>query len=176
VRRRPASADFFSDPAEYRLLTVWRFAAPIDSIYAAVCDPLRWPQWWPDARRIEELQPGAADGVGQRLHCVWQGRLPYALSFELLTTRMQPRVAVEGSVSGELEGMGRCVFAQEGAVAIVRHEWRVRTTPRWMNLISPVAHALFKRNHAQAMRRGGEGLARHLGVRLLGVEHGDLAE
>jgi hypothetical protein len=155
---------------------VWRFAAPIDSIYAAVCDPLRWPQWWPDARSIEELQPGDADGVGQRLHCVWQGRLPYALNFELLTTRMQPRVAVEGCVSGELEGIGRCEFSQEGNVAVVRHEWRVRTTPRWMNLLLPVAHVLFKRNHAQAMRRGGEGLARHLGVRLVGVEHGELTE
>ena len=159
---------------EYRLVTVWRIEAPLAAVYAAVCEPLCWPEWWPDAQRIEQRQAGAADGVGRVLHCTWQGRLPYRLGFDLITTRMQPLEAVEGVVEGDLEGIGRCLFSQAGAVTTVRHEWRVRTTRSWMNLLAPCARPLFKRNHALAMKRGGEGLARRLDARLLGLEHADL--
>ena len=145
---------------DYRLITVWRFAAPLDAVYAAVCDPLRWPEWWPDARRIVELDAGDARGIGQRLQCEWQGGLPYRLRFELLTTRIESAMFVEGRVAGDLAGIGRCRFAQEGEVAVVRHEWQVRTTPRWMNLLAPLTHPVFRLNHARAMQRGGEGLAR----------------
>jgi len=49
----------------------------------------------------------------------------------------------------------------------VIYDWRVRTTKRWMNLASPIARPIFKWNHDRVMRWGGEGLARHLGCRLL---------
>lgn len=161
--------------AEYWLVTVWRIEAPLTAVYAAVCDPLRWPEWWPDAQRIEERQAGGADGVGQLLRCTWQGRLPYRLRFDLLTTRIQPLVAVEGEVAGDLEGYGRCGFSQRGAVSVIRHEWRVRTTRRWMNLLAPFARVLFRHNHARVMRSCGEGLARRLNARLLSLESTDLA-
>ncbi len=159
---------------EYRLVTVWHFEAPLEAVYAAVCDPLRWPEWWPDAQQVEQLQAGKADGAGQLFQCTWQGRLPYRLKFSLLTTRMQPLRAVEGEVKGDLEGFGCCLFAQDGAVTTVRHEWHVHTTRCWMNLLAPCANRLFKYNHALAMKRGGEGLAHLLQARQLGVEHADL--
>jgi hypothetical protein len=158
--------------AEYRLLTVWRFDAPLEAVYAAVSEPLRWPEWWPDARGVEQLRAGRADGVGRLFHCVWQGRLPYRLDFDLLATRMEPPTVVEGEVVGDLEGCGRCAFAREGALTVVRHEWRVRTTRPWMNLLEPCVRPLFERNHAIAMRHAGAGLAARIGARLLAVEHG----
>lgn len=157
---------------EYRLLTVWRFDAPLEAVYGAVCEPLRWPEWWPDARRVEQLRAGTPDGVGRLFHCVWQGRLPYRLDFELLTTRIEPPTMVEGEVDGDLAGFGRCAFARRDALTVVRHEWHVRTTRHWMNLLAPCARPLFERNHARVMRRAGEGLAGLLGARLLAVEHG----
>lgn len=160
--------------AEYELVTIWRVEAPLERVYAAVCEPLRWPEWWPDAQRVEQRERGAADGIGRVLRCTWQGRLPYSLHFDLLTTRVAPNLVVEGRVSGDLEGTGRCLFSQAGAVTTVRHEWRVRTTRLWMNLLSPFIRALFKLNHARAMQRGGEGLAHQLGARLLALEHCDL--
>lgn len=160
--------------AEYWLVTVWRIEAPLAAVYAAVCEPLCWPEWWPDAQRVEQRQAGAADGVGRVLRCTWQGHLPYRLSFDLHTTRMQPLLAVEGAVDGDLQGTGRCLFAQEGTVTTVRHEWRVRTTRRWMNLLAPLARPLFTHNHALAMRHGGEGLARRLNARFIGLECRDL--
>ncbi|MDP1525579.1 MAG: SRPBCC family protein [Rhodocyclaceae bacterium] len=162
--------------AEYRLITVWHIEAPLEAVYAAVSDPLRWPEWWPDAQRVVEREAGAADGVGRRLHCAWQGRwLPYRLQFDLLTTQMKAPTLVVGEVKGDLEGFGRCLFSQQGAITTVQHEWYVRTTRRWMNLLAFIARPLFTRNHALAMQRGGEGLAARLGARLLGLEHGELA-
>jgi len=162
--------------AEYRLITVWHIEAPLEKVYAAVSDPLRWTTWWPDAQRVVEQEPGAADGVGRRLHCAWQGRwLPYRLRFDLLTTQMQAPTLVAGEVKGDLDGSGRCLFSQQGAITSVRHEWYVRTTRRWMNLLAIIARPMFTHNHALAMQRGGEGLAALLGARLLGLEHGDLA-
>jgi hypothetical protein len=160
--------------AEYWLLTVWQIEAPLAEVYAAVCDPLRWPDWWPDAQQIEQQHAGAAGGVGRILHCTWRGQLPYRLSFDLCTTRMVPGVVVEGTVTGDLEGGGRCEFSQSGTVTTLRHEWRVRTTRHWMNQLAPVARPLFRRNHAQAMLRCGEGLARQLNARLLGMTSTDL--
>jgi hypothetical protein len=36
-----------------------------------------------------------------------------------------------------------------------------------MNVVGPVARTVFEYNHDAVMRWGGEGLARHLGCRLL---------
>ena len=49
----------------------------------------------------------------------------------------------------------------------VAYEWNVRTTKRWMNAIGPLAAPVFRWNHDVIMGWGGEGLARHLGCRLL---------
>jgi uncharacterized protein YndB with AHSA1/START domain len=160
--------------AEYRLVATWRLDAPLEAVYAAVCDPIRWPQWWPDAQAIEERRPGADDGVGRLLRCVWRSSLPYRLRFDLLTTHMEPLVVVEGRVTGDLEGVGRCHFSEADGLTTVRHEWHVHTMRPWMDMLSPCTDIAFKHNHALAMKRGGEGLASQLGVRLLDFGHEDL--
>ena len=49
------------------------------------------------------------------------------------------------------------------------YEWNVATTRQsGVNLVAPVARPIFAWNHDWVMARGGEGLARRLGARLLG--------
>ena len=48
---------------------------------------------------------------------------------------------------------------------VVRYDWDVSTTRRWMNVLAPLARPLFEINHHAIMRWGGEGLARLLGTR-----------
>jgi len=43
---------------------------------------------------------------------------------------------LEGTIHGDLEGVGRWHFNNEGAVSVVRYEWYVRSTRWWMNLIA----------------------------------------
>lgn len=157
--------------AQYRLTTVWRIEAPLQQVYDAICRPVRWPSWWWGVRRVVELEPGDARGIGRVLRCTWQGLLPYALTFDVRVVRVEPLAAVEGVASGDFEGIGRWRFAQRGPVTSVRYEWQVRTTRRWMNLLAPAARPLFEWNHNLLMRAGAEGLARLLEARLLDARH-----
>ncbi|MCL4182584.1 MAG: SRPBCC family protein [Burkholderiaceae bacterium] len=158
--------------AEYRLCTTWRIEAPIEDVYLTIRDAGQWPCWWHGVERVLELEPGDASGVGRLQHYTWKGVLPYRLSFHLRVTRVEPQQILEGTASGELEGRGCWRFACEHPVTVVRHEWHVRTTRRWMNLLAPAARPLFEWNHAAVMQRGARGLARVLGARLLSEQRG----
>lgn len=162
-------------PVEYRLLTVWRIEAPLDAVYIAVRDSLRWPEWWPGALAVAELAAGDAAGLDSVRRYRWRAALPYRLDFTARTTRVEAPHFVEASIAGDLEGSGSWRFARAGALTVVRHEWRVRTTRRWMNLCGALARPLFVRNHERIMRRGAEALARRVGGRLRAVEFGELA-
>lgn len=160
--------------AEFRLLTIWRIEAPLEEVYAAIRDSLRWPDWWPGVEKVEQAAAGDADGINSVWRYSWQGKLPYRVEFEVCATRIEKLVAIEGTTRGDLEGVGRWRFSRQGAVSIVHCEWHVRSTRWWMNLIAPVARPLFIRNHALVMERGGEGLARLLSSPLVSQENIDL--
>lgn len=160
--------------AEYRLLTIWRIQAPLDEVYAAIHNSLRWPDWWPGVQKVEQVAAGDADGINSVWRYSWQGQLPYRVVFEVYATRIERLVAIEGTTRGDLEGIGRWHFSRQDAVSIVRCEWHVRSTRWWMNLIAPVARSMFIRNHARVMAQGGAGLARLLRSSLVGQETFDL--
>jgi hypothetical protein len=154
--------------AEFHFVTVWRIEAALPLVCNAITQCLRWPEWWNGMEKVEEIDPGDGDGTGGLRRFTWKGRLPYRLTFDIRVARAVPLKIIEGHASGEVEGIGRWRFSHKAPVTTVRYEWHVRTTRRWMNLLAPVAWPLFKWNHDQLMRQGGEGLARHLNARLLG--------
>ncbi len=160
--------------AEYRLLTIWRIQAPLEEVYAAIHNSLRWPDWWPGVQKVEQAAAGDAAGINSVWRYSWQGQLPYRVVFEVCATRIEKLVAIEGTARGDLEGIGRWHFSRQGVVSVVRCEWHVRSTRWWMNLIAPVARSLFIRNHARIMEQGGEGLARLLRSPLVGQKNIDL--
>lgn len=159
---------------KYHLLTIWRIQAPLEAVYTAVQNSLGWPAWWPGVQKVEQLQAGGANGIDSVWRYCWQGSLPYRVVFDVRATRIEPLLAIEGRASGDLEGSGRWHFSHEGAVSIVRYEWQVRSTRRWMNLIAPLARPVFIRNHGQLMAQGAQGLAALLGAPLLSQENIDL--
>ena len=93
--------------AEYRLLTIWRIQAPLEEVYAAVHNSLRWPDWWPGVQKVEQVAAGDADGINSVWCYSWQGQLPYRVAFEVCATRIERLVAIEGTTRGDLEGIGR---------------------------------------------------------------------
>ncbi|OYY95775.1 MAG: hypothetical protein B7Y41_00310 [Hydrogenophilales bacterium 28-61-23] len=159
---------------EYRLLTIWRIEAPLEAVYAAIHDSPRWPDWWPGVQKVELVSTGDADGVNSVLRYFLHGRLPYRMAFEVRATRIEKCVAIEGSVQGDLAGIGRWRFSRQGEVSIVEYEWHVLGTRWWMKLIAPFARPMFIRNHGIVMRQGAEGLARRLGAPLVSQENIDL--
>jgi hypothetical protein len=159
---------------EYHLLTIWHIAAPLTDVYDAIGDSLRWPAWWHGAVSVDQTAPGDRIGVGSVRHYAWQGKLPYPVVFNVRATRISPVAVLEGQATGDLEGLGRWSFSSQGPVSIVQFDWHIHSTKWWMNLLVPIARPFFIQNHAQLMKQGGQGLARHLHCSLLKEECIDL--
>lgn len=151
----------------YSFTTVWYVDAPIDRVWNVIQDSKNWPSWWKHVKKVEELAPGDANGIGSMQHHEWSTALPYRLVFDIRTTKVEPPHTLEAESKGELEGTGRWSLSQEGPVTVVRYDWNVRTTKAWMNLLAPLARPLFAWNHRVVMEEGGESLARLLGARLV---------
>ncbi len=153
-------------------LTVWCLEAPIDPVWEAIEDSKRWPEWWRGVERVVELEPGDEDGIGQVDEHTWKSRLPYAVRFRTRTTRIERPNLIVGEATGELAGIGRWRLYEADGTTAALYEWNVRTTRAWMNLLAPIARPIFAWNHDWVMGNGAEGLARLLGVRLLGASGG----
>ena len=153
--------------ADYRFLTTWLLDAPRERVFEAIHDQASWPQWWRGVEEATEIRAGEDDGVGTVSRMVWKSLLPYRVEFEVTTTRIERPHLMEGDAVGELSGVGRWrLYEQDGSTAVL-YEWNVATTRAWMNLLAPLARPVFEWNHDWVMARGGEGIARLLGCRLL---------
>ena len=152
--------------ARYRFLTAWCLEAPLDDVWAAIRDCEGWGRWWRGVERSEVVEHGDEEGIGVRVRCRWRGAVPYTVRFETETIRVERPHVIELRASGELAGRGAWRF-YEGDGTCVTYDWDVETTKTWMNAVAPAARSLFEWNHHVLMRRGGEGLARELGTRLV---------
>ena len=152
---------------EYRFLTTWLLGCERERAWEAVFDSEAWPSWWKGVENVVEIEPGDADGVGRLGRYTWRSKLPYELTFDTRTVRVERPFLLEGDASGELQGKGIWrLFEQDGVTAVV-YEWNVSTTKWWMNMLAPLARPAFEWNHDWVMGNGAEGIARHLGCRLL---------
>lgn len=151
--------------SQYDLTTRWQFDAPIDAVWDAIVDAERWPHWWLGVEQVLTLVHGEANGVGAQRRYTCKSVLPFRLTFVTRVTRVEPLRLLEGWVEGDLEGLGRCRLECEAGLTTVHHEWHVRTTRIWMNLLAPLVRPLFRWNHDEIMRAGGVGLTRFLGAR-----------
>ena len=148
--------------AEYHFVTEWEIEAPIEAVWGAISDPLRWPRWWRGVVEVVDVSAGDERGIGAVRRYTWRSRLPYNLVFDMRTTLVDPPHAIEGSASGELAGAGRWRFESRGPMTTVRYEWDIVTTKRWMNLLAPILRPLFEWNHDVVMEWGRQGLVRLL--------------
>jgi hypothetical protein len=153
--------------ADYSFLTTWLLDCPRERVWEAIYAQERWPEWWRGVEAADELRRGDGDRVGAVSRMVWRSLLPYRVRFEVTTTRVERPHLMEGRAVGELSGIGRWRLYEDEEVTAVLYEWNVATTKPWMNLVAPLARPVFEWNHDWVMARGGEGIARLLGCRLL---------
>ena len=151
----------------YKFVTLWRVKAPIEAVWNEIYHSESWPTWWKGVEDVSELSKGDESGVGSIHRYVWKSKLPYRLSFDMKTVRVEPPRLLEGVAIGELQGRGLWQLSTEGDETIVRYDWNVETTKRWMNLVAPIARPLFEWNHDVVMGWGAKGLERRLGARLV---------
>jgi hypothetical protein len=148
----------------YDFTTIWRIKGPIESVWNEIYHSELWPTWWKGVEDVVEVRAGDETGVGSIRRYTWKSRLPYRLTFEMQTVRVEPPSLLEGIAIGELEGRGLWQLSSVGDETIARYDWKVETTKRWMNLLAPIARPVFKWNHDVVMRWGAQGLAKRLGV------------
>lgn len=148
--------------SDYSFITQWWLDAPIERVWEAIRDAERWPSWWRSVRAVEKVSAGDETGVGEVRRFTWRGRLPYSLTFDMKTTRVEAPSVLEGIATGELDGEGRWRLATESGGTAVRYDWNVRATKLWMRFLAPVARPLFSWNHDAVMKDGERGLRRIL--------------
>lgn len=153
--------------ADYEFLTAWLLRSPAGPVWDALWDVDTWPQWWKGVTGFTEHEPAGPDGLGRRFTLVWRSALPYDLEVETTTVAAERPFLIQGHARGELEGTGRWRLYERADETAVLYDWKVGTTKPWMNRLAPLARPAFEWNHDHVMRRGGEGLARRLGVPLL---------
>ena len=148
----------------YEFVTIWRVEAPIERVWNEIYQSKDWPMWWKGVESVVEVRKGDESGVGSVHRYTWKSKLPYRLSFDMETIRVEPPLLLEGIATGELQGRGLWQLSSEGRETIVRYDWKVETTKQWMNLLAPLARPLFEWNHNVVMSWGAEGLAQRLGI------------
>jgi uncharacterized protein YndB with AHSA1/START domain len=154
---------------EFHLVTEWLVEASQDEVWAVLVEPERWPEWWPTVRRVELIEPGDANGLGSVRRLTWSTALPYDISFETVTVKVEPKRLIEARAKGELDGTGRWTLGQEGALCRIRYDWIVTVTKPWMVRLAFLLRPVFAWNHNHVMERGRLGLEAHLFSRRTGA-------
>ena len=151
--------------AKYRFVTIWDVTAPIESVWNEIYHSEFWPNWWKGVESVVELKQGDKDGIDSVRRYTWKSLLPYKLTFDMRTVRVEPLSIIEAVATGELEGKGLWQFSVDRTGTVARYDWEVETTKLWMNILSPLARPLFKWNHDVVMGWGAEGLRKRLAKR-----------
>jgi uncharacterized protein YndB with AHSA1/START domain len=158
-----------AEAAQFQLVSNWHVDAPIERVWDALKATEEWPSWWRYVKSVQEIDPGDADGLGAIRHIAWSSRLPYGVAFDVEVTEIQRPRRMQGRAGGQLDGVGTWELTPEGETTRVRYIWCVNLGTRWMRIAAPLAAPVFRWNHDGVMRAGAQGLARHLGVRLIGA-------
>ena len=146
----------------FDLTSEWRFATPVERIWAELIDADSWPQWWRAVKRVELIADGDRDGIGAVRRFTWGTALPYQLSFDMTATRIEPMQLLEGRARGELDGTGRWTLRPDAGGTHVRYDWQIDIMRPWQVALAPVLRPLFAWNHNVVMGWGYEDLKTRL--------------
>ena len=149
---------------QYQFVTTWFLEATPEAVFDALLHSESWPDWWRGVTRVEELERGDADGLGNVRRYTFRSLLPYSLTFQMRSTMIDRPSVLAGDASGDLVGRGRWSLTPAEGGVTVRYDWQVATTREWMNVLAPITGPIFAWNHDLVMRWGEEGLRGHLGL------------
>ena len=149
---------------QFELVSHWRIAAPLDRVWPEIVDVDLWPSWWRAVRKVERLRDGDADRIGALRRLTWATALPYTITFNVESTRIEPMQLIEGRATGELNGIGTWTLVPHGNGTVVRYDWRVDLGKPWMRAFAPILRPAFAWNHNVLMGWGETDLKTRLGM------------
>jgi carbon monoxide dehydrogenase subunit G len=148
--------------ANFHLTTDWSLNAPREAVWQALSAPEDWPSWWPAVKKVERIADGDENGVGTVRRMSWRTALPYTLTFDMRTTKIETLSRIEGEAEGELSGTGRWSIWPDGRRTRARYEWIVEVKEPRLRLFAPLLRPLFVWNHNTVMGWGFKGLVAKL--------------
>jgi hypothetical protein len=150
----------------YQFLTRWRMEATPEEVYPIIDDTPSYVRWWPAVwLRVEILDPGDSNGIGNRVRLTTKGWLPYILSWQgTAVEKIFPQRAVF-QASGDFEGRGTWTFRPDGSFVDIEYRWEVVADKPLLKYFSFLFRPLFAFNHNWAMARGEESLRLELARR-----------
>jgi len=144
---------------DYVFVTRWRVEGSIEEVSEVLQDALSLPRWWPSVYLdVNEVAPGDATGAGRVVELFTKGWLPYTLRWRFRVTHSDPPHGFCIEATGDLAGEGEWKLTQDGPVADVVYDWRVRADKPLLRSLSFLFKPLFAANHRWAMARGEESL------------------
>ena len=153
-----------SDRNFYRFRSAWRLDAPRGDVYDALEELRRYPDWWPEIKRVTQIDDQTAE-----VAC--QATLPYELVF-VTTQERRDRDAgmLEARMVGDLDGFSRWTITDDGSGTLAVFDEEVVATKRLLQVLAPLARPVFKANHELMMRHGQRGLRTYVSGVALGRE------
>ncbi len=148
----------------FDLVSEWHLDAPGARVWSELVAAERWPEWWRAVRRVERITDGGPDGIGAVRRFTWRTALPYDITFDMRSTRVEPEQILEGAATGELSGVGRWTLTPEGTGTLVRYDWQVELGSPWQRALAPLLRGIFAWNHNVVMGWGEADIRRRLGI------------
>lgn len=152
--------------SQFDLLSEWQIDAPITAVWAALQNPLAWPQWWPYVKAVQCLNPGIAKPgqpiTGQVYMVVWSSRLFYQLLMVVTVQEVVVPQKIVVNATGDVNGRGEWRLLANPNGTAVSYRWQVAVDKPWMRWLLPVARRLFAWNHQAVMLAGKLGLQAYL--------------
>jgi hypothetical protein len=140
----------------YRFRSQWHLDSSPERVYAALVDVQSYPTWWPQVRRIRQL-----DETSGELTC--RSLLPYDLTFVIRRDIEDPIARIlRATMTGDLAGTSQWTFEASGGGAVAIFDEDVVVRKSLIRAAGIVARPALIFNHGLMMRSGEHGLRRHL--------------
>jgi uncharacterized protein YndB with AHSA1/START domain len=147
--------------AAYRFLDRWVVPHEIERVFAAVGEPLAYPEWWSDVF-LAATGDGGPPQPGNRTSVVARGFLPYRLRFTLECVEVEQPTRICSRLSGDFEGTGEWRLREEQDMTHCELDWRPVVAKPFVRQLTPVLRPLFRANHNWTMRRGQQRILERL--------------
>ena len=130
------------------------FEVSRDSLWDALNDTERFPEWWPWLRSFDAT--GSKLAPGTIAHCAVRAPLPYTLEFAVRVVDVVAGESIDTVVSGDLAGPARLVVAGDDGQSSARLTWSVQLQLPFLSAASRVARPVLLWAHDRVVSTGVE--------------------
>jgi hypothetical protein len=145
---------------EYHFITNWIVTGNQEEVYEILADAKGMERWWSGAyQKVEVLEKGDGDGVGQVVQLHTKGQVP-DWSYRVTSAKRPNGFSLQAF--GDFVGHGEWTLTQRGDEVEVTYDWRVSAEKPLLRKLSWLMKPMFSANHRRTMAQGEQGLRNEL--------------